>query len=162
MKAQRLKILRSMAVFSGIRNEILESLLSEAENVELSAGDYFFSEGEHGGEMFVLEAGVAAAIRRWEGIDYELDRFSPGDCFGEMSLIDMCPRSATVIAVKPCRALQISNASISKIYRKDLEQFTLIQMNMGREVSRRLRHADELLFIELVEANKIFPHRPDL
>jgi CRP/FNR family transcriptional regulator, cyclic AMP receptor protein len=45
-----------------------------------------------------------------------------------------------------CRAIELSSNSLFRVYEKDLEQFTMIQMNMGREVSRRLREADERLF----------------
>jgi CRP-like cAMP-binding protein len=62
-----------------------------------------------------------------------------------MSLIDFSPRSASVRAVEDCTALQISAACISQIYEKDLEQFAMIEMNMGREVSRRLRESDAAL-----------------
>ena len=37
-------------------------------------------------------------------------------------------------------------ASLHQVYEQDLKQFTLIQMNMGREVSRRLRDTDNQLF----------------
>jgi CRP/FNR family cyclic AMP-dependent transcriptional regulator len=60
--------------------------------------------------------------------------------------MDMRHRSASVVAVEPCSAIELSSASLFAIYEKDLEQFTLIQMNMGREVSRRLREADDRLF----------------
>jgi len=56
------------------------------------------------------------------------------------------PRSASVRAIDDCRAIQLSAASLYQVYEKDLEQFAMIQMNMGREVSRRLREADERLF----------------
>jgi hypothetical protein len=36
--------------------------------------------------------------------------------------------------------------TLHELYQQDLEQFTIIQMNMGREVCRRLRRADDLLF----------------
>jgi CRP-like cAMP-binding protein len=69
-----------------------------------------------------------------------------GDCFGEMAVIDHCPRSASVRAVEDCRAIRISAADLYQVYAQDLKQFTLIQMNMGREVCRRLRAADGRLF----------------
>ena len=95
--------------------------------------------------MFVLEEGRVAILKSWEGCDYLLDHLGAGDCFGEMALIDMRPRSASVKAVEDCTAIEVPGAAFQAIYRVDLEQFTMIQMNMGREVSRRLRRADELL-----------------
>ncbi len=78
-----------------------------------------------------------------------------GDCFGEMSLIDLGPRTASVLAIEDCSAIKLSNVNILKIYQKDLEQFTLIQMNIGREISRRLRHMDEVIFQECADEHKI-------
>jgi CRP-like cAMP-binding protein len=73
-----------------------------------------------------------------------------GDCFGEMALVDLFPRSASALAVETCAALQITPSILQEIYQHDLEQFTLLQMNMGREISRRLREVDELLFRTLM------------
>ncbi len=69
-----------------------------------------------------------------------------GDCFGEMAVIDHFPRSASVRAAKDCVAIEISAANLYRVYAQDLKQFALIQMNMGREVCRRLRSADNMLF----------------
>ena len=60
--------------------------------------------------------------------------------------MDHCPRSASVRAVEDCTAIQISAANLYRVYAQDLKQFALIQMNMGREVCRRLREVDDRLF----------------
>ena len=58
-------------------------------------------------------------------------------------------------ALEDCLAIKLTNVNILKIYQHDLEQFVMIQMNMAREVSRRLRHTDELLFQKSVKNNEI-------
>jgi CRP-like cAMP-binding protein len=63
-----------------------------------------------------------------------------------MALMDMYPRSASVQAETDSSAFKISSAALLDLYQHDMEQFTLLQMNLGREVSRRLREADERLF----------------
>lgn len=68
-----------------------------------------------------------------------LRELGPGDCFGEMAMIDFAPRSASVQALAPCRAFALSIARLHRLYEQDLEQFALIQMNLSRELSRRLR-----------------------
>jgi CRP-like cAMP-binding protein len=75
-----------------------------------------------------------------------LGRLRQGDCFGEMALLDLFPRSASVRATAPCSALALSTASFHKLYETDVEQFAIVQMNIARELSRRLREADERLF----------------
>lgn len=144
-----------MPIFGGIRVEILEYLLEIAEIVSVPAKHYFFCEQERGSSMYVLEKGEVSVIKSWQGRDYLLMNLHEGDCFGEMSLIDLGPRTASVLAIEDCSAIKLSNGNILKIYQKDLEQFTLIQMNIGREISRRLRHMDEVMFQARVEAHKI-------
>ncbi len=96
--------------------------------------------------MFVLESGKVAVLKSWRGQDYLLQTLTVGDCFGEMAVMDHCPRSASVRAVEDCTAIRISAANLYRVYAQDLKQFALIQMNMGREVCRRLREADNRLF----------------
>jgi CRP-like cAMP-binding protein len=70
----------------------------------------------------------------------------PGDCVGEMALMDLFPRSASVRALSDCTAIRLTPQDLLRLFETDVEQFAMIQMNLGREVSRRLRHTDELLF----------------
>ena len=60
--------------------------------------------------------------------------------------MDLCTRSASIRAIEDCRAICISAANLYHLYARDLKQFALIQMNMGREVCRRLRQTDTQLF----------------
>jgi CRP-like cAMP-binding protein len=96
--------------------------------------------------MFVLESGEVAVLKRWEGRQYLLGNLRQGDCFGEMALLDLFPRSASVLALAPCTAIELSTASFFSLYETDIEQFALVQMNIARELSRRLRAADERRF----------------
>ena len=153
----RLNMLQNMPIFGGIREDILEFILQTAEIAAVPAGEYFFREDESGNSMYVLETGKVIVTKSWKGQDYLLMELHEGDCFGEMSLIDLGPRTASVRAIHDCSAIKLSNSSILRIYRKDLEQFTMIQMNMGREVSRRLRKMDNELFHARVEANAFQP-----
>jgi CRP-like cAMP-binding protein len=63
-----------------------------------------------------------------------------------MALMDLCPRSASVLAEEDCRAIELTAADLLRLFERDAEQFALIQMNIGREVCRRLRTTDDLLF----------------
>ena len=135
-----------MPVFGGIREDVLRFLLVRCDEVSIGAQEYFFREGDPADGMFVLEAGRVAVLKEWDGQQHLLGHLQQGDCFGEMGLLDLFPRSASVLAVVPCTALHLTSDNFYELYRHDLEQFALIQMNLGREVSRRLRDADERLF----------------
>src|SRR5512145_2318632 len=118
-----------MPIFGAIRPDVLASLVEACATIAVPAGGYFFREGDQAGSMFVLESGEVAVLKHWAGQQHELGRLRRGDCFGEMALIDLFPRSASVRALEACTAIELSTASLFKLYETDLEQFALIQMN---------------------------------
>jgi len=146
MRATRIDLLQGMPVFGAIREDALQFLLEQACEVVVRAGEFFFRENDQATSMFVLESGKAVVLKGWRGHDIELHRLRAGDCFGEMALMDLFPRSASVCATEVCRAIELSAADLLRLFERDAEQFALIQMNIGREVCRRLRATDERLF----------------
>lgn len=146
MKQARIELLQSMPVFGGVSEQALEFLIDHSTIQELSPGEYFFREGDSAVSMFVLEYGTVVVSKQWNGESHVLKQLSSGDCFGEMALLDLFPRSASVMAVETCTAIEFNHATLLKLYQYNLEQFTMIQMNIGREISRRLRTADDQLF----------------
>ena len=146
MLAQKLELIRCMPVFGGLNRETLVCVLENAPVVEATPGQSYFREGEVADAMFVLECGRVEVLKTWSGRTRRLATLERGDCFGEMGLIDFGPRSASVVAVEFSRALRIDMALIQGFYETDLKQFALIQMNICREMSRRLRAADDLIF----------------
>lgn len=146
MEEARIELLKSMPIFGGIKADTLEFLLASCPSVSVAANDYFFRENDDGDSMFVLETGKADVLKSWQGKDHLLQTMEAGDCFGEMAVMDMGARSASVLATEDCTAIKISASDLYKVYAHDLKQFALIQMNMGREVCRRLRAVDDQLF----------------
>jgi CRP-like cAMP-binding protein len=146
MQKKRIALLQRMPIFGGVRADVLQFILDLSAIIFVRKSSYFFRENDKADSMFILQAGKVAVLKGWEGHQYLLGDLAKGDCFGEMALMDLSPRSASVLAVEDCAAIELSSNSLFKIYERDLEQFTIIQMNMGREVSRRLREADERLF----------------
>jgi len=146
METKRIELLQRMPIFGALRQDTLEFVLDQARSKSVSAGEYFFREKDPADCLYVLEAGRAAVIKPWQDGEFLLRHVERGDCFGEMALMDFFPRSASVRAVADCSALAIAPADLFRLFERDTEQFALIQMNMGREVCRRLRESDEQLF----------------
>ena len=140
------ELLASMPVFGGLSAGAIELIADLAQPVAVPTGEHFFREGDETQAMYVLQSGQVEIYKTWQSNSRVLRRMDAGDCFGEMALIDLFPRSASALALESCEALEITPPILLEIYQYDLEQFTLIQMNMGREISRRLRCLDELLF----------------
>ena len=140
-------LMRQMPIFGGLNDETLQLILDQSEVTMVREGDFFFREGDRAKSLFVLQQGTAVVERLWKDTAVMLGTLQVGDCIGEMSLIDFMPRSASVRAKEDCQAIEIAHSSLRELYKQELEQYAMMMMNMGREVSRRLRVADDRLFI---------------
>jgi len=154
--------LRDIGLFGGLSDEVLKELASSLDLIELDPGAVVFREGDSGREMFVLIDGEMEVLKHSKRkLEARVAVLGPGDWFGEMSILDVMPRSATVRAVAPSRLLRLTAQDLDGLYRRDLRSYSLLVLNIAREMSRRLRVCDNLL-AELV-ANVIDeyqrPHR---
>ncbi len=140
------QLFRRMPVFGGVTTETLEWLLARSETINVAAGDYLFQEGEAASSFFVILEGAVSAERDWRGTPVHLHRLVAGDCVGEMALIEVQARSASVRAIDDVVTVEVTLRTLHQLYRHNLEQYAILMMNMGREVSRRLRQANDRLF----------------
>ncbi len=141
-----IELLRGMPVFGGLADSALCFLLEQSQTLEVAAGQRFFREGDTAESMFVLTAGSVRIEKEFNGEPVEIRKLVVGDCFGEMAIIDLQSRSASVSAVVNCEAIEVTRATLHHLYQDDVQQYAIIMMNMGREVSRRLRIASDRLF----------------
>ena len=155
MNKKRLHLLQDIPIFGGVSAQTLEFIIARATYITLEKGQFLFREGEPGETMFVLEEGSVAILKAWRGKDYLLGKLGTGDCVGEMSLFDLNPRSASVAALSHCEAIVISHNLFYELHKQDIYQYALIQLNISREVCRRLRDADQQLFRAKLEADLI-------
>ena len=157
--------LRDIGLFGGLGDHVLQGLADALELLDLEPGAVAFREGDSGREMFVLLAGEMEVLKRSKrDVEARVAVLGPNDWFGEMSILDVMPRSATVRAIAPSRLLRVTAHDLDALYRRDLKSYTLLVLNIAREMSRRLRVADSLL-AELV-ANMLDeyarPRRPGI
>jgi CRP/FNR family cyclic AMP-dependent transcriptional regulator len=142
----RIDLLRNTSIFAAMTPRALELLLDRARRREVAKGEYFFREGDEGSSIYVLESGRVSILKRWQQEDYVIRTLVAGDFFGEISVLDLLPRSASVIAEEDCASVEFRAIDVLAVARHDIEQFTMIYMNIARELGRRLRQANELLF----------------
>src|SRR5215813_5645232 len=69
----------------------------------------------------------------------------PREFFGEMSLIEIQPRSATVRVVEPALLYSMTNRDLYSLYGQDLSGYILLLQNICRQLARRLRKSDSRL-----------------
>lgn len=139
-------ILREVPIFGGLAEEQLDSILGAGSFGEVAAGLQLVGEGEPASSLFVVCAGELEVCKRGShGAEVRLAVLRAGDCVGEMSLIDIQPRSATVRALTPAVLFRLGHAEIAKLYGQHQEVYLMLVLNIAREISRRLRVADQRL-----------------
>lgn len=146
MLVDQTELIQQTAVCGGLKRSTLEFILDKSAELEFAAGEFFFREGDAGDSLYVIRSGTAVVQRSWEGEPIVLARLGAGECFGEMSLLDLQRRFAGVRAETDCIVIRVPYSALSRLCQVDLEQYTMAMMNLGREVSRRLRIAGERLF----------------
>ncbi len=143
---ERIRLLQATPFFGAAKESSITLLLDLSETQKMPKGGFFFRQGERGDSLYLLEKGQAVIFKQWHEDEYPLRHVRDGDCFGELAMIDFSPRSASVKAEKDSVAIKIPSSALHSLYQQDPEQFVIIQMNMAREVSRRLRASDERWF----------------
>ena len=98
-----LSVLKSIEIFELLSDEKLEYLINECKEVTIHPGEILFREGDEGDSMYVILSGKVYIEKENTVIGVR----SQGEYFGEMTLIEDKPRSATTTAVKESRLLEI-------------------------------------------------------
>jgi CRP/FNR family transcriptional regulator, cyclic AMP receptor protein len=138
--------LREVGLFGALSDEFLQHLADTLTVLRVVVGDTVFREGDPAREFYVVLDGEMEVLKKSRrGRETRVAILGPNDCLGEMSIIDMQPRSATVRALGSSRLLRISTEEMDALYRHDLKSYTLIVLNIARDLSRRLRVTDGLL-----------------
>jgi len=135
--------LRSAPVFGGLEGRSLESVRAMLRPLQLPTGSVIFSDGELGRTMYLLANGeVEVRGRSAAGRHVPLVRLGPGECFGEMALVELQPRSATVVATRKSILYSLNNLDLYRLFQNDNYAYVIVLQNICRLLSRRLRKAD--------------------
>ncbi|MFT3921728.1 MAG: cyclic nucleotide-binding domain-containing protein [Myxococcales bacterium] len=139
--------LRDIGLFGGVSDAGLEVLAKELPHLRVEPGALIVREGETSTEMFVVIHGELEVIKHAEDETHvRVAMLGPGDWFGEMAILNVHPRSASVRSLAPSLLLSMGAEQVERLlYRRDLKDYALLLMNISRELGRRLRVADGIL-----------------
>ena len=125
------KTLRSVPLFAGMTERSLEEISGLATEVEFPAGGVLVREGDPGDTFLVLLSGRAVVDQGGR----QIREIADGDFLGEISLIDHGPRTATVTAIDPVRALSISCDGFGKL----MDEYPPVRLEILSALTRRVR-----------------------
>ncbi len=129
--------LEKVPLFNGCEASVLDALAGVTTEFEFASGQPIVLQGHVGNGLYIVVTGAARIVA---GHD-ELARLGPGEFFGELSVIDQKPRTATVFADGVTTCLALASWDLMPM----LETDPRLALNLLREVTGRLRAADEQL-----------------
>ncbi len=142
-RASLTRFFRSAPIFGGLEGRSLQRVARALEERDFPTGSTIFNAGELGRTMYLLAQGEVEVIGTSRGGKrIALVKLGPGECFGEMALIELQPRSATVRVRKKAKTYSLNNMDLYNLYREDNYAFVIVLQNICRILSRRLRKAD--------------------
>ena len=129
--------------FGGLSDASLDLLLSMLVERRFEIGATVVAEGEPGRSMFIVHSGKLEVTRHRDAERViHMAVLEPGDFFGEMTLIEMQNRSATVVAQSETVLYELTARQLYTYYKADVHAYVIVMQNINRELCRRLRRAD--------------------
>jgi len=127
---QKIDLIRKVPLFSRLSKTELKALAMLADEIDLRDGKEMTRQGHPGREFFVLLEGTADVRKNGR----KINSLGPGDFFGEIALVSREPRTATVIATSPVRALVITDRS----FRRLLDESPQVKTKVMEAMATRL------------------------
>lgn len=131
----KIELLRGVSLFSACSNRELARIASLADEIDVAEGRVLTRQGQPGTEFFVIVDGRAKVSVRGR----RTRTLGPGSGFGEMSLFDQGPRSATVTALTDMHLLVLDSRSFSSL----IDEIPSVAAKIFRQMAQRLRKAEQ-------------------
>jgi CRP/FNR family cyclic AMP-dependent transcriptional regulator len=136
---ERTQTLKAVPFFTQLSDRELEVVRAVASERTYPKNAVVLTEGEMGDSLYMIQTGkVKVVIGDEEGRELILKILGPGDFFGEMSMIDKQPRSASVTTIEPATFLVLTNAAFERC----VEQAPRIANMVMQILAQRVREAD--------------------
>lgn len=139
---ERLLFVRNVPIFQELRDDFLVRLASVMDELSFPAKHTIFTQGQEGRSLYIV---VLGQVKVHIG-SQELAQLGPGACFGEMSLFDAEPRSASVSTLANCECLMLTQQQLYDA----IEETPGIAINIIRLLSRRIRELNEKINAQTV------------
>ena len=137
---EKVMVLKRVSLFAETPDEVLIQAADALEEVDLAAGRNLFEAGELGNRMYIIVFGQVKVHLE----NTVLNLLGPGEIFGEMSLLDSEPRTASVTAVEPCRLLQLSQEALYELMSDHTEVMRGIIRFLTSSLRTRLLDSDRV------------------
>ena len=142
--------LSHIPIFQDVAFEALDQLARAIRRRSYHRAEVIFHQGDPGDALHIVRNGrVKVVLPAQTGDEAVLAILGPGDCFGELALIDGEPRSADVVAMEPVETLIIGRQDFRAFFRSNPETAERLLINMARIIRRMNEDIGDLAFLDL-------------
>lgn len=139
------QLLTSVPIFAGLDQAALDLFLQQAEKLSFAPGDVVAREGENNHSMYLIGKGSVRIVKHFgQRNQTELAILHQKDFFGEMCILEPAPRAATAQTIEPSVIFRVASSAFHRLYKEMPSQYGILILNISRDLSRRLRHLDEV------------------
>jgi CRP-like cAMP-binding protein len=131
--------LRRIKVLADMEERQLASLLQYLEVLKLLPNATVFRKGDHGDAMFMVLEGEVRARSLVDGRESTLATMFPGECFGEIAVIDEGPRSADVLTNMESVLLKISASALKRLFQEAPALAAPFLLALSKTITGRVR-----------------------
>lgn len=133
-----MKVLHEHPFFEGLSESFLKDLTPKVKTHFLQRDEVLFNQGDPGDSLFIIKNGrIKVYIQDANGEEITLNEFNAGDSFGEMSLVDEQPRSASIKAISASELYELKRADFIAL----ITESPLSSLDIIRDLSTKLRFA---------------------
>ncbi|MBL6991370.1 MAG: cyclic nucleotide-binding domain-containing protein [Bacteriovoracaceae bacterium] len=131
--------LEKISIFDGLQDSELSEVFNLLEKENVPKGKTIVREGSEGDDVYIIVSGFATVFKKVKDKNVALCEVGPHDCFGEMALIEINTRSASVQANDDMVVLKLTHAALLKLRDVEAVAYGKIMYNIARIVAERLR-----------------------
>jgi len=138
-----INLLRRVPVFADLKDSGLRQVREMMHIRKYADAEPVFFEGQPGTGMYVIiSGGVRIVLHYGQPDEIEIVRLGPGDFFGEFSLLDEAPRSATCVAVDTTELGGFFRSDLMELIERQPRMGVSIVLRLAEVVAERLRHTN--------------------
>lgn len=138
-------LLSKITIFAGIEENDVDEIIKECSFIERKKGDILIAEGTEATNIYIVLKGKIKIILNINKEPFELLELDAGNCVGEASVIGIQKHCASAIVEEDAEFLVLSRKALMDIYYKNIQLFSILILNIARELARRLYQTDQAL-----------------
>lgn len=138
---EKIVLLKESDIFREINTDDLRLVADVLEEEHFFAGDIIFEINDYGDQMYlIIEGRIGVTLGKADSENY-VSTFGPGECFGEMNLLDDLPRSATAVVLEETKVLKLGKQKLRGL----MLSYPELAIGMLKALSIRLRKTTNMI-----------------